>query len=157
MLDTVQKPLSQTLNNVVQLIAETIDYDVSDDAPSTYKELVDHLDSGKRLVVYSGGSNHTIFADAATNHAFRAWHDLTHYRCGYDFSTVGEMFTCNTQISDVIQHFGVEIAEQCLPYLTAEVIGQRLYFEKYKEYIVDQRAFVKAYMISPMTALSRRW
>jgi hypothetical protein len=47
-------------------------FDVSDDAPDTYEKLKAHLDAGKRLVVFSGGSQHTIYADPAVNHAFRA-------------------------------------------------------------------------------------
>jgi hypothetical protein len=42
------------------------------DAPDTYEKLKAHLDAGERLVVYSGGSQHTIYADPAVNHAFRA-------------------------------------------------------------------------------------
>jgi hypothetical protein len=157
MLDTDTQPLSQTLNLVVEMMAEHIDYVTSDVAPSTYRELVDHMDSGKKLVIYDGGSDFTIFGEPSANHAFRAWHDTIHYQYGYDFSTTGEMFTCNQHISDIITHFGVDIAQECAPILLAEVIGQSLYYRKYKAYVGDQRAFAIAYMKCPRTALLQRW
>lgn len=157
MLDTVSVPLNETLNCVIELMAEQIDYEVADAAPGTYRELVDHMDAGKRLVVYSGGSDYTIFGDPAVNYAFRAWHDCTHYNYECDFSTVGEMFTCNQQITDIINVFGADIAQQCIPYLVAEIIGQSFYYKKYGEYISDQRGFALAYMHSPQEALKSKW
>jgi hypothetical protein len=50
-------------------------YDVSDDAPSTFRGLCKHLDSGGRMTVYRGGSEATIFADNEVNYAFRAFLD----------------------------------------------------------------------------------
>lgn len=157
MLDTINVPLNETLNSVIELMADQIDYEISDEGLGTYRELVDHMDAGKKLLIYSGGSGSTIFADPSVNHAFRAWHDYTHYTCGYDFSTVGEMFTCNQQITDIINVFGAEVAQECIPYLAVEIIGQRLYFKKYGGYISDQRAFALAYMQSPRKALKFKW
>jgi len=31
-------------------------YDVADDAPNTYEELINYLDAGRRMLVYSGGA-----------------------------------------------------------------------------------------------------
>ncbi len=42
-------------------------YDVSDAAPETYEELIAHLDAGGRMVVYSGGSERTIYGDPEGN------------------------------------------------------------------------------------------
>jgi hypothetical protein len=157
MLDTVSLPLNETLNCVVELMAEGLDYEIADTAPGTYRELVNHMNSGKMLLIYSGGSDYTIFGDPSVNHAFRAWHDHTHFTYGYDFSPVGEMFTCNQQITDIIDVLGSDVAQQCMPLLIAEIIGQSLYYKKYKEYINDQRAFALAYMQSPQETLKSKW
>lgn len=157
MLDFTRKPLSETLNTVIELMTERIDYSVSDEAPNSYAELKSLLDGGEQLVVYSGGSETTIFADPKINFAFRAWHDLTHYQYEYDFSLIGEMFTCNAQIYEVTYTLGADIAQHCRPYLTAEIIGQRLYYDKYKCYVEDQQAFVLAYMANSKEALLHRW
>jgi hypothetical protein len=49
-------------------------------APSTYEEIKTLLDNGKPIVVDSGGSNHTIYADKHINYAFRAWHDYCYWK-----------------------------------------------------------------------------
>ena len=50
-------------------------YDVAAVAPETYEELIAHLDAGRRMLVYSGGAEQTIYGDPEVNYAFRAWHD----------------------------------------------------------------------------------
>ena len=47
-------------------------FDVAEDAPRTYEQLLMQLDTHKRMVVYGGGSDQTIYGDREVNHAFRA-------------------------------------------------------------------------------------
>jgi hypothetical protein len=61
-------PLDPGLNTAILSIASDLfpdGFDVSPDAPSTYKALKAHLDTGKRLVVYDGGCEGTIYVDPA--------------------------------------------------------------------------------------------
>src|SRR5438067_89761 len=79
------RPVDAALNRAVLRMAAIVcpgGYDVSSSAPSSFRELVRHLDDGGRMTVYGGGSEGTIFADNEVNYAFRAWHDWTHYRHG---------------------------------------------------------------------------
>jgi hypothetical protein len=72
------EPLDPNLNAAIIAIVKRLfphGCDVSDKAPDTYEKLKAHLDARKRLVVYGGGSEHTIYGDPAINYAFRAWHD----------------------------------------------------------------------------------
>jgi len=88
-------PLDGAFNCAVVEIAHRLvpRYIISDDAPSTFRQLKAHLDAGKTLVVAKEGSDRTIFADPAVNCAFRAWHDWSHYTGNYDFSLYGESAT----------------------------------------------------------------
>ena len=153
-------PLDGAFNNAVVAIAHHYvpHYIVSDDAPSTFRQLKAHLDAGKTLVVAKEGSDHTIFADPAVNCAFRAWHDWTHWNGNYDFSLYGESATCCLQLDHLYSFKGVTPETyRWSRLLIAEIIGQRQYYEKYQAYIRDQRAFVRTYVTSPTKALARKW
>lgn len=153
-------PLDGAFNDAVVAIAHHYvpDYIVSDDAPSTFRQLKAHLDAGKTLVVAKEGSDHTIFADPAVNCAFRAWHDWSHWTGNYDFSLYGESATCCLMIDHLYSFKGLTSETQRWSrLLIAEIIGQRQYYEKYRTYINNQRAFAQAYMASPTAALSRQW
>jgi hypothetical protein len=88
------EPLDPNLNAAIISIAKRLfpdGFDISAEAPDTYEKLKAHLDAGKRLVVFSGGSARTIYADPAVNHAFRARHDWCHYTGGHDLTFPGEI------------------------------------------------------------------
>ena len=62
------------------------------------------------------------------------------------------------QIDQLYSFYGVNAASrQWSRLLVTEVIGQRQYYEKYRQYISDQRAFATAYMQDPTAALANEW
>ena len=153
------QPFDRRLNAAILHIANLlfpIGFDVSADTPSTYRQLRAHLDAGNRMVVYNGGSDGTIYADPEVNYAMRAWHDWAHYRHNNDFSVGGEAANCAVQCAQLRELYGdcPTTARWC-EILRAEIIGQRLYYERHKRYVNDQRAFVEAYLADPELALSR--
>lgn len=153
-------PLDPAFNDLVVKLAHHYVpcFVIGSDAPSTFKQLKAHLDAGKTLMVASEGSERTIFADPGVNCAFRAWHDWCHWKGDYDFSLYGESATCCMQIDQLYSHVGVNANTlKWAKYLIAEVIGQRQYYEKYREYLTNQRAFVAQYVLDPTKALSRKW
>ena len=88
--------LDHRLNVAVLVITRRLlpgGFEISENAPETYYELVRHFESGQRYVVYSGGSEHTIFGDPEVNYHFRAWHDWCHWQGKHDFSFQGEYAT----------------------------------------------------------------
>ncbi len=106
------------------------------------------------MVVYNGGCDGTIYADPEVNYAFRAWHDWCHWRGGYDFSVCGETAVCAMQCLELLsQHGDGEQTRRWIAILRAEVVGQRLYYQRHKRYIDDQRGFVEAYLKDPDDAL----
>jgi hypothetical protein len=152
------EPLDPNLNAAITAIAKRLfpsGFDVSDDAPDTYKKLKTHLDAGKRLVVFSGGSQHTIYADPAVNHAFRAWHDWTHWTGQHDLTFQGELAVYDAQRKHLIELFGDNSRTRYWSeIINAEIIGQATYFEYHKRFPVDQRGFVEAYLKDPHLALT---
>lgn len=153
-------PFDPGLNQVVIHIASRLvpEFAVADTVPATYEELKRHLDAGNKLLVAREGSGKTIFGAPEVNYAFRAWHDWCHWKGEFDFSLSGECATCSLQISQLRKFFGVDDrTAQWARLLVAEVVGQRQYYEKYRTYIADQRAFTRAYMEDRSVALGQRW
>ena len=151
----IERPLDAGLNAAILEIASWLfpdGYGVCDKAPSSYRELKAHLDAGKRLVIYSGGSNATIYADPEVNYAFRALHDYTHWKGGFDFSVEGETAVCEEQCRQLVERYGDPAGRWC-DILRAEIIGQRLYYQRHKKYVCDQRAFIEEYIRDPEITL----
>src|SRR4051794_1017008 len=103
------KPLDPGLNSAILCIAAELfpdGFDVSSDAPDTYRKLRAHLDVGRRMGVYNGGCENTIYAYPYVNYAFRAWHDPCHYSGKHNFSLKGEQETCLMQCSQLRRLYG---------------------------------------------------
>lgn len=149
-------PLSCGFNVAVQTIAARIlpcGYDVSADAPDTYRTLVAHYDKTGRIVVWSGASERTVFACRETNYAFRAWHDSKHILFNLPFTMDGEAEVMRLQQADVRALYDGQRADLFCNILEAEVIGQGEYNMLYGGYPADQVAFVAAYLMDPKRAL----
>ena len=99
-------------------------FDVGDDAPQTYTQLKALLDTGKRLIVWSGGCEQIIYTHPNINVAFRAWHDHCHWMGGYDFSLEGEIAACDLQCRQLLEHHGDNpVTQSWCALIRAEVIG----------------------------------
>jgi hypothetical protein len=107
------------------------------------------------MLVYGGGSQHTIYADPSVNYAFRAWHDWTHWTGRHDLTFKGEIAVCTDQRRFLMEMFGSTAAiEGWSAIINAEIIGQATYFQFHKRFPVDQRGFVEAYLQNPHLALT---
>ena len=116
-------------------------------APSTYEELRAHLNSGKRMVVASEGSEATIYGDPEVNYAFRAWHDWTHWRGEHDFSLTGESSTMSNQLCLLIDLYGWSTeTRKWARLLYADIVGQKNYFDLHGVFPADQRQFVTDFL-----------
>jgi hypothetical protein len=158
----VTHPFVSTLDAaIVQIATQQLPagYAVSQHAPADYQTLKAHLDAGRKMVVWSGGSDATIYGSRSVNYAFRAWHDLCHWRGAFDFSLDGEIATCDMQCTQLLRFAGS--SEQALLWCSvvrAEVIGQAFFLRRYGRFPADQRAFVAAYLHDPQRALRHpRW
>jgi len=99
------EPLDRGFNIAVLHIAKKLcpgGYEVSDDAPDTYVKLRAHLDRTKQMLVWSGSSDNTIYADKQVNWAFRAWHDWCHYYGAHPFTPEAERAVFAMQCSHLL-------------------------------------------------------
>jgi hypothetical protein len=153
------KALDASLNAAIIEIAARLlpsGFDVSPTAPATYAELKAHLDAGKRLVVYAGGSDRTIYGDPSINYAFRAWHDWTHWTGQHDLTFEGEVAVCTRQQQDLLTWYrDTRQTRRWCDLVRAEIIGQGTYFRYHKRFPDDQHGFVEAFLADPDEAL--RW
>lgn len=119
-------------------------YDVGSPAPSTLKELNDHIKKTGRILVYSGASENTIYGDKEINYAARAWHDYHHYKLQAPFNKAGEALVCEAQKQDLLKIFGDSPRTRLwMTYLDIEVNDMVEYYEKHGVFPEDQYAFVK--------------
>lgn len=106
---STDKPLCLAFNVAVITMANRVcptGYDVSPDAPQTLEELKAHVEKTKRITVWDGHCDQTIYACAETNYAFRAWHDWTHLFLQAPFNDKGERAVCVQQQAHLMTVFG---------------------------------------------------
>lgn len=131
-------------------------YDVADDAPNTFEDLVDRVGKTGKMVVWSGASDKTIFGSPEANYAFRAWHDICHLRGMHRFTPEGELATLKEQIADVRRFIGAgPKADRIATLLHEEIAGQLGYAKNHGgNFPVNQRAFAEAYLKDPEKAVT---
>ncbi len=120
----------------------------SSDAPSTWLALQlwhNSTASARRagetppIPVYDGGSDNTIYPDAETNYAFRAWHDSIHLAnyLGFDYASEVRVGLIHMQQA---RRAGLSQTDQDM--LIADTIGQITYYQAHKVYVNLQDQFV---------------
>ena len=146
----MDKPLDRAFNVAVLHMASRLfpkGFDVAAEAPSTLEELSDHVAKTGRMLVWSGASENTIFADAEVNYAFRAWHDWQHLTYQFPFTLEGEKAAAACQIADIAAIFGQSAAVKRFARLIwCEVVGQAEYKERTGEFPTDQVDFARNWL-----------
>lgn len=146
----VIKPLYPDFNVCVQTLCKVAwpaGFDTSEDkskAPQTYQDLIEEYAARKRITIWTGASDKTIFDDPQINHMFRAWHDHAHIFVMADFSAHGEYLASRYQMNMVSRRYGAgDTALKFNAIIDCEVNGQRAYFDKHGDFPHDQRAFTQ--------------
>lgn len=86
-------------------------------------------------------SEDTILAGSATNWAMRFWHDTRHVWLSADFSTEAELEVASCHLARArAEGLGPGTLEYA--FLFADTVGQTLYIERTKRFVVHQRDFV---------------
>jgi hypothetical protein len=151
-------PLDTGLNVAILQMANQLfplGFDVADEAPATYEELTTRLDAGNRMVVFSGGSDHTIYGDPEINACFRAWHDWCHWRGRHDLTFGSEQAVAEMQAAQLLTLYGnTRSSRRWADIIRAEVIGQAEFYRRHKLFPDDQYGFIEAYLKDPEMALS---
>lgn len=144
------QPLDTALNVAIMHIASRLfpaGFDVSEDAPHTFEQLRTHIGSGRRIVVFCGGSDATIYADREVNWCFRAWHDWCHWCGGHPFSLAGETAVFRMQAQHLLSLYGGgPDVQRWIRIIHAEIVGQADFCEINGHFPEDQYAFVVDYL-----------
>jgi hypothetical protein len=141
------KPFDTGLNTAIKHIASKLfpcGYDVADTAPETLDQLNAHIETTGRMVVWSGASDNTIYADAETNWAFRAWHDWCHWKAQLPCTLAGEIAALDMQIEH-LKTLGLLTAFREAA-LRAEVEGGARLFEITGRFPDDPRRFALTWL-----------
>ena len=131
-----QNKMFNGLNDAIRAAARragTPRFEVRDVAPQTVAEMRQAYSETGRIIVWSGGSDSTIYCDASVNYLFRAWHDWTHLKTGADFTLAGETANCREQVRLV----GSELARL----IEVEVVEQAKFFFRTGDFPKDQVLF----------------
>lgn len=136
------KPLDPGLNQAVLALAPKA-FRVADTTPAlqSIEEFAKFWVPGGRLV-WGGASYHSIYADAAVNWAFRAWHDECHVAVKAEFDLPGETRAYMEQVRQLYERFP-SAPKRWARILRAEVIDQAAHFLKTGRFPEDQVAFVR--------------
>ena len=150
-------PLDIHLNVAVMHMAHVVcpsGFEVSDDAPSTFAELISYIDAHRAIKVPSIASEKTIYADREVNYCFRAWHDWCHWRGRHDFSLAGETAVWKMQCDHLRLLYGdSEMTRDWCRILYVEIVVQWLFREKHGAFPEDQMAFTRNYFEEQTTLL----
>lgn len=150
-------PFSQRLNDWINnwfeayknyfIFTDEDDFDESD-LTGTFQKHLKRFKETKKIHIWTGASDKTIFGEPTVNHKFRAWHDLIHLANGLGYDSIGESIVADLQIASLPQDW---IFEREL--IHVEVVGQIHYFGMRNEFVEDQRQFTVDYLINPIEAL----
>ena len=146
--------LIQAYNNIEKVIDRLItrygiQYESSEDAPNTFKSMVNSYVEHGIFKVFDGGDHG--YLGKAYNIKLRALHDFMHYYNGITFS-----FKDEKKLSDItVKLFAQTARELNISYtecfyigqvMDAEIKGQIEYYEVNKTYVVNQMDFIDSYL-----------
>lgn len=126
--------LSQYISQLILNQAKSLKYRVADEGPDTYEELVKE----RSLVIWSGGTDNSMFSHPEAYWAFRALHDKLHLDTGTNFAAESEMELGRIQAS---KYDGI-VAD--LVY--AQVAAQNEYYLKNGVFVPNERDFTIEYL-----------
>lgn len=127
--------LSYELNSKILKLAPR--HTVKDIAPDSFASLKGASTSG--LVVYSGGSDNTIYGDPRVNWAFRAWHDKLHL-------DLNALFTLQDETLVGLEQARLIGGDSLGLIMVSKVVAQVEYFETNGIFPVDQKEFINNYL-----------
>lgn len=113
-------------------------FEVSEHAPDTFKRLQSEC-TERRLIVWPGASERTVYGAPQVNWGFRAWHDAMHLKLSAPFTPEGEREVCRVQMASCGSDALARI-------LHAEIVGQLEYQAVHGAFPSDQIEFVQSYL-----------
>ncbi|NRA78764.1 MAG: hypothetical protein HRU18_11190 [Pseudoalteromonas sp.] len=151
-------PFSERLNQFIDAWFEThkdtfvfteVDDFNSDDIVETFERHKKRYRETKKIHVWTGESDNTIFGSAEVNHKFRAWHDYIHINHNLGYSITEESIVCDIQRDMLPADWAFENR-----LLECEIKGQAYYFYKQNKFINNQRLFTCYWLQDTISALN---
>jgi hypothetical protein len=146
----MKQPYDASFNCAIMSMANRVcpaGYDVVEDGGATSLADVQRMIKDRhRLTVDSRYSEDTIFGCPEHNHAFRAWHDWTHWILRAEFTLDGELAVAHRQCEDLARIYGhgLQVRAWCR-LIMGEVYGQAHYREVHGHFAASQPAVTLAY------------
>lgn len=120
----------------VQLVSEGWAWYPSDeDAPCSLEGL---KKCGKLIPISTEGNDTSVY-NWMQGLQLRFWHDVTHAQMNTTFHKEDELKTIKEQLRQ-IEEAGLSTLAQLI--FTVDMVGQVLYYDLHKEYVMDQEKFV---------------
>ncbi|SRR6266567_1148719 len=96
----------------------------------------------RRVTVYTGHSDNTIFGFKEIHWDFLAWHEWTHWALCAPFTLDGELDVAHRQCADLARVYGHGVrTTEWQQVIMAEVYGQALFQEAHDEFPTNPFAF----------------
>lgn len=146
-------PFSTTLNEEIVRLTDGISAQgikmvlVDHDPFNDYEDQAEYFAEMKRkfhedkvIEVWTGGTDDNIYGSAHMNHLFRFWHDHTHIVADKDFTPMSEIMVSQ------IQQLQLQSNDFDRRLIAADITGQVIYFDMFKQFPHYQRRFVAEYM-----------
>ena len=142
--------LESVKNKAIQEVAEFIklkakecqargwSFVATSDAPESFKALKASVFNGC-IPVADYGCDKSIYGEPMTNIIFRFWHDVTHLELDSGFSVAGETTVIEAHLSEARE---ANLSPLAMRILYADTIGQVLYYDKYKQFVDCQDAWL---------------
>lgn len=112
-------------------------YYLTEDAPETFRELKERS-KGLTIPIASYGSDSSIYGNHV-NSLFRFWHDVTHLELDEGFSVDGELKVIGQHLKEAKEF---RLSPLTMDILKADTEGQVLYYDRHKEFVRNQSAFI---------------
>lgn len=157
--DKMERMINHDVSKAYEYIKQIIDakirlyrieYEVCNDAPNKYEDMVSSFETCNYFKVFGGGDHGHLGREY--NIKFRALHDYMHYTNELSFS-----FADEKQLSMITQWEFMQYAYNrmgltqwetyCIgQVIKAEIQGQIEYYEKNNQYVKNQTSFVLEYL-----------
>ena len=141
--------------NILELFIDAnihaVPFRVVDDAPSSYKSMRAFYHDHGYFGINGQASNKTIYSSALKNIQFRAIHDQMHYTHKLTFSFKDEKILSQLTAQKVRSWawdngFTAFQCSNVYKLVNAEIKGQIEFYEKNKQFIDDQSAYIMKYL-----------
>jgi len=123
----------------------------SEDIEGTFKAHQKRFRDTKKIHIWNGESEKTIFGDSKFNLYFRAWHDYIHIKYGFGYSQTDEAIVSDIQKNQLPKDW---IFEREL--IHAEIVGQAHYNYINNSFVKEQRLFTIEYLQDTVKALNNK-